>query len=76
MQLKHVQSLTSPTDAGNKVTAVCWAPNGSKLAVCTTDRVVQLFDNEGVRRDKFATKPAEKVSENKTNILYILYQCY
>jgi intraflagellar transport protein 172 len=62
MQLKHVKSVTQPTDANNKVTALCWAPNGSRLAVCTTDRVVQLFDNEGNRRDKFATKPAEKVS--------------
>lgn len=61
MQLKHVQSLTQPTDASNKVTALCWAPNGTKLAVCTTDRVVLIFDNEGVRRDKFSTKAAEKV---------------
>ena len=61
MQLKHVQSVTQPSESIAKVTAICWAPNGKKLAVCTTDRVVLLFDDEGVRRDKFSTKPAEKV---------------
>lgn len=61
MQLKHVKSLTQPTDIANKVTSVCWAPNGSRLAVCTTDRVVMLFDDDGIKRDKFATKPNEKV---------------
>eukprot|EP01035_Chromulina_nebulosa_P019403 gene19403-25277_t len=64
MQLKHVQSLTQPSESINKVTALCWAPNGSKLAVCTIDRVISLFDSEGVRRDKFSTKPAEKGPKN------------
>lgn len=64
MQLKHVQSVTQASDSICKVTAICWAPNGKKLAVCTIDRVVLLFDEEGVRRDKFATKPAEKGPKN------------
>ncbi|RYH28434.1 hypothetical protein EON65_12155 [archaeon] len=62
MQLKHLESLT-PSAAGIlKVTAVCWAPNGKKLAICTTDRMVVLFDENGVKKDKFSTKPADKVS--------------
>lgn len=59
--LKYSSSLTQPTDGICKVTSVCWAPNGKKLAVCTTDRVVVMFDENGVKKDKFSTKPAEKV---------------
>jgi intraflagellar transport protein 172 len=62
MQLKHIQSLTQPGEGITKVTALCWAPNGKKLAVCTTDRVVLMFDEEGNRKDKFSTKPTDKVS--------------
>lgn len=62
MQLKHIESLTQPAQGIVKVTAVCWAPNGKRLAICTTDRVVIMFDENGVRKDKFSTKPADKVT--------------
>lgn len=42
-----------------RVTAVAWAPNNKKLAVCTVDRTVLLYDDQGERRDKFSTKPAD-----------------
>lgn len=42
-----------------KITALAWAPNNNKLAVCGVDRVVLLFDDQGEKRDKFATKPAD-----------------
>jgi intraflagellar transport protein 172 len=61
MQLKHLQSITQPSEGIVKVTALCWDPSGKRLAVCTTDRVVILFDEEGNRKDKFSTKPADKV---------------
>jgi intraflagellar transport protein 172 len=63
MQLRHLQTLLPPADPPGlqKVTAICWAPNNKKLAVCTTDRVVTLFDDMGEKRDKFSTKPADKV---------------
>ena len=41
------------------MTAVAWAPSNKKFAVVTVDRVVQLFDDHGERRDKFSTKPAD-----------------
>lgn len=42
---------------------MAWAPNNCKLAVCTADRVVLLFDENGEKRDKFSTKPvASKVT--------------
>jgi len=43
-----------------KVSSVTWAPNGKKLAVCTADRVVHLFDEAGSKKDKFPTKPSDK----------------
>ena len=42
-----------------KITAMAWAANNSKLAVCTADRVVLLYDEQGEKRDKFSTKPAD-----------------
>lgn len=50
-------------DGAAKVTCMAWAPNNGKFAVCTVDRVVLLYDEQGERRDKFSTKPADsKVS--------------
>jgi len=43
-----------------------WSPNNSKLAVCTSDRVVLLYDESGERRDKFSSKPIDsKVLEKQ-----------
>lgn len=63
MQLRHLQTLIQAQDpvSPNKITAICWAPNNKKLAVCGVDRLVTLFDEVGERRDKFLTKPADKV---------------
>ncbi|XP_078397553.1 intraflagellar transport protein 172 homolog isoform X1 [Cetorhinus maximus] len=59
MQLKHLKTLLSPQDGAAKVTCMSWAPNNCKFAVCTVDRVVLLYDENGERRDKFSTKPAD-----------------
>lgn len=63
MQFKHLQTIhqASLNEGVVKVTALCWAPSGKRLAVCTTDRVVLMFDEDGVKKDKFSTKPADKV---------------
>ena len=42
-----------------KICALAWSPNNNKLAVCTYDRVVLLYDEHGEKRDKFATKPSD-----------------
>ena len=34
------------------------SPNSKRMAAVTTDRVVQLFDDNGDKRDKFSTKPS------------------
>lgn len=49
--------------SASKVACMAWAPNNCKLAVCTADRVVLLYDEQGEKRDKFSTKPvASKVT--------------
>ncbi len=59
MQLKHLQTLLAAQEGVVKVTSCVWSPNNAKLAVVTADRVIMLFDANGERQDKFATKPAE-----------------
>ncbi|KAE8286539.1 Intraflagellar transport protein 172-like protein [Larimichthys crocea] len=59
MQLKHLKTLLTPQEGAAKVTCMAWAPNNAKFAVCTVDRVVLLYDEQGERRDKFSTKPQD-----------------
>jgi intraflagellar transport protein 172 len=35
------------------------SPNAKRMACVTVDRVVQLFDDAGTKRDKFSTKPSD-----------------
>lgn len=64
MQLRQAKTICAPQDGqGNKVCCMSWSPNNQRLAVATADRVVALYDEAGDRRDKFATKAADKVSE-------------
>ena len=72
MQLRHLCSLlpANDSDSGSllegKVTAICYSPNNRKLAVCGMDRVVRLFDDQGLAVDKFSTKPADKGPKSYT----------
>ncbi|KAG8011500.1 hypothetical protein GBF38_006326, partial [Nibea albiflora] len=59
MQLKHLKTLLTPQEGAAKVTCMAWAPNNAKFAICTVDRVVLLYDEQGERRDKFSTKPQD-----------------
>ena len=67
MQLRHLCSLLPASGSTNpayphdgKVTAVCYSPNNRRLAVCGSDSVVRLFDDQGRPADKFSTKPADR----------------
>jgi len=42
-----------------KICCLAWSPNNQKMAICTYDRVVSLYDEQGERRDKFATKASD-----------------
>uniref|UniRef100_A0A665WJH9 Intraflagellar transport protein 172 homolog n=1 Tax=Echeneis naucrates TaxID=173247 RepID=A0A665WJH9_ECHNA len=59
MQLKHLKTLLTPQEGAAKVSCMAWAPSNTKFAVCTVDRVVLLYDEQGERRDKFSTKPLD-----------------
>lgn len=59
MQLKHLKNVLQPQDGAAKVCCIAWAPSNQKMAVCTSDRVILLFDEQGEKRDKFSTKPAD-----------------
>uniref|UniRef100_A0A3P9LP27 Intraflagellar transport 172 n=1 Tax=Oryzias latipes TaxID=8090 RepID=A0A3P9LP27_ORYLA len=59
MILKHIKTLLPPQEKVGKLPCLAWAPNNNKVAVCTPDRVVLLYDEQGERRDKFSTKPVD-----------------
>mmetsp|Transcript_26109 Transcript_26109/g.57041 ORF Transcript_26109/g.57041 Transcript_26109/m.57041 type:complete len:1764 (+) Transcript_26109:195-5486(+) len=67
MQLRFLKTILPPSDGLQKITSLCWAPNNGKLAAVTTDKVVYLFDDNGERKDKFKTKPAD--AANTTNYI-------
>ncbi|KAG8230356.1 hypothetical protein J437_LFUL000627, partial [Ladona fulva] len=59
MQLKYLRNILPTQESLDKICAIAWSPNNLKLAVCASDRVVQLFDEFGERKDKFPTKPVD-----------------
>lgn len=48
---------------------MCWSPNCQKLAVATADRTVLLFDDNGERKDKFSTKPADSSASRASYVI-------
>ena len=75
MDLKHscvILFVLIVQDGMAKIAAIAWAPNNLKLAICTSDRIIHLFDEMGEKKDKFSTKPVEP-KVNPSNVLgYIL----
>ena len=59
MHIKYLKNILSCQDGAAKISSLSWSPNNLKLAVCTADRVIILFDETGEKRDKFSTKPAD-----------------
>ncbi|XP_055666694.1 intraflagellar transport protein 172 homolog isoform X1 [Falco peregrinus] len=59
MRLRHVRTLLAPQDGTARVTCMAWSASSARFAVCTAERVVLLYDEQGERRDKFSTKPAD-----------------
>ena len=71
MHLRHLKTIHPPGELLDgrfqKVTAIAWSPNHYRLAIATTDRYITLYDEDGVQRDKFPTKPADKAAPNARN---------
>ncbi|KAJ3373895.1 hypothetical protein GGF31_008780 [Allomyces arbusculus] len=59
MQIKHLKAVVAPADGIAKISAAAWSPNNQKLAVANADRIIQVFDENGERKDKFSTKGAD-----------------
>jgi intraflagellar transport protein 172 len=59
MQLRHHQTIVGAGDGPSRITVIAWSPNLQKLAVASVDRTIQIFDDQGERKDKFATKPSD-----------------
>lgn len=63
MILKYLGTVSSSSDSENRVVAIAWSPNNLKLAVALADRSIYLFDESGIKKDRFSTKPVDsKVS--------------
>lgn len=52
-------------DGPANIMTMVWSPNNLKLAVCNYDRCILLFDEHGIRKDKFPTKPANSKVSNR-----------
>jgi len=67
MKLTHLSSILQPEEETEdcysissmrgRVHAVCFSADNRRLAVSTGDRVISLYDETGVKVDKFTTKP-------------------
>ena len=67
MQIKYWKNLQQPIDGMQKISALAWSPDSKRYAVATADRVIHLYNENGERKDKFTTRPAEK--DNKSYIV-------
>ncbi|XP_037068847.1 intraflagellar transport protein 172 homolog [Pollicipes pollicipes] len=69
MILKHLKTILPAQDGAAKITAMTWSHNNVKLAVCTSDRVVIMFDENGDKKDKFSTKPIDAKYGKKSYVV-------
>ncbi|CAH2091146.1 unnamed protein product [Euphydryas editha] len=69
MRLKYFKTIVDAQDSDSPVADISWSPNNVKLAVATADRLVLLFDRDGVRRDKFSTKPSDPAAGKKSYVI-------
>ncbi|KAL0119649.1 hypothetical protein PUN28_007825 [Cardiocondyla obscurior] len=59
MLLKYLGTVMPAQELENRVVSIAWSPNNLKLAVASSDRSIYLFDENGVKRDRFSTKPVD-----------------
>ncbi|KAJ3125766.1 hypothetical protein HK098_008226 [Nowakowskiella sp. JEL0407] len=73
MQIRHLKTIIAPSDTLNRINAISWSVNNQKLAIASADRVIQLFDETGERKDRFATKPADPKTGTNYNIVALSF---
>ncbi|KAG5318986.1 IF172 protein, partial [Pseudoatta argentina] len=69
MLLKYLGTVMPPQELENRVISIAWSPNNLKLAVASSDRSIYLFDENGVKRDRFSTKPVDPKFGKKSYIV-------
>ncbi|XP_058794797.1 intraflagellar transport protein 172 homolog [Phymastichus coffea] len=69
MLLKYLGSILAAQDFENRVVSVAWSPNSCKLAVALSDRSIYLFDDKGVKKDRFSTKPVDSKNGKKSYVV-------
>ncbi|EFN81491.1 Intraflagellar transport protein 172-like protein [Harpegnathos saltator] len=69
MLLKYLGTVMSAQELENKVISIAWSPNNLKLAVASSDRSIYLFDENGVKRDRFSTKPVDPKFGKKSYVV-------
>ncbi|KAK7194890.1 intraflagellar transport protein 172 [Novymonas esmeraldas] len=58
MQVQFYQNVMKGQQGTARTQAMCFSANNKRLAIADATRHIQLFDEQGERRDKFATKAA------------------
>lgn len=68
MQLKYQRNLIKAGNKLAKVTAIVWSPQVptavARMVVATADRILHIFDENGILRDSISTRPADKQQPN------------
>lgn len=62
MQVQFYHNLIKGQQGPARTQAICFSPNNKRLAIADATRHIQLFDEQGERRDKFPTKAASDKS--------------
>ncbi|KAI8818942.1 uncharacterized protein EV422DRAFT_125936 [Fimicolochytrium jonesii] len=73
MQIRYLKSIVPQGETAQRITALTWSPNNQKLAVASADRVVQLFDETGERKDRFSTKPGDPKAARSYTIVGLAF---
>ncbi|XP_020709272.2 intraflagellar transport protein 172 homolog isoform X2 [Athalia rosae] len=69
MLLKYLGSILPAQECENRVVAIVWSPNSLRLAVASSDRCIYLFDDRGVKKDRFSTKPVDPKHGKKSYLI-------
>ena len=69
MNLKYLKTIRSSEQQDARCHALTFSPNGDKLAVCSDERTLYLYDCklDFEMKDKFALKPANSKTDRKTS---------
>ncbi|KAK9806680.1 hypothetical protein WJX73_007433 [Symbiochloris irregularis] len=59
MRCHHLETYLPAALQLQPIAALAWGPDRQRIAAATSDRTISVFSPQGVRLDKFKTKPAD-----------------